>query len=127
MSSSQEQKLKLKVTGFLELFTLRKIQMKALSTQDLINHFLKILEDMSKFKKTTEDLTIGDKCFLVRKEYIGLNANGARIIVAKVKTFENKKGIAIPIFTEVGNSKRELTMENYLPFVEVSKAIEAII
>lgn len=81
---------------------------------------------MSKKSKTTENLTIGDKCYLVHKEYIGKCVWGSRIIVAKVKTFQNIKGFPVPVFTEVGNSKRELTMDVYIPYVEVNKAIEAI-
>ena len=45
--------------------------------------------------ETTNELTIGSKCFLVHRSYANQKKWG-------VKTFENRKGFVTPIFYESG-------------------------
>lgn len=72
------------------------------------------------------DFKIGSRCLLVHRKYCRSNIVGGRIILAKVKTWENKKGVPEPVFTMIGQSKHELTLANYLPFIDEQKAIDAI-
>ena len=75
-------------------------------------------------KKQTE-LTIGCRCFLVHRSYAYQNKWGGKIILAKVYTFQNRKGKVEPVFKELGN-KQELSLENYIPFIDIEEAIKSI-
>ena len=77
-------------------------------------------------KKTTDQLTIGSKCFLVHRGYAYKKKTGGRIIPARVSTFANIKGTVQPEFLKIGDSKFEMHMVNYIPFVDVQSAIDAI-
>lgn len=78
-------------------------------------------------KKTTDQLTIGSKCYLVHKGYAFKNKIGGRIVPARVSTFVNTRGEVEPEFVKIGNSKQEMTMKNYVPFVDVQSAIDSIV
>jgi hypothetical protein len=77
--------------------------------------------------KSTNSLTIGSKCFLVSRSYAFQNKWGGKILLAKVVTFQNIAGNIEPVFKEIGNSKVELTVKNYIPFVDIQTAIDSII
>lgn len=78
-------------------------------------------------KMKDNQLSIGDKCLLVRREYGFQNKIGGRIIPARVKTFQNIKGIVEPVFAEIGNAKNnELTLSKYFVFTDLQKAIDSI-
>lgn len=57
--------------------------------------------------KKKENLQIGDKVYLVYKQYHDTNLPGGRMYPCKVKTFENKQGEILPVLVEIG-TKREL-------------------
>ena len=73
-----------------------------------------------------KDIKIGDKNYLVHSKYIKENLNGGRILVCKVKSFQNYGGKIMPIYTEVGNSKHSPDLSVYKPFTDIENAIEAI-
>jgi len=78
-------------------------------------------------KRTCDELTIGSKCFLVNRDYAFKKKIGGIILLAKVRTFGNVQGNVVPLFREIGNSKRgDLGLRNYVPFVTVQEAIESI-
>lgn len=79
-----------------------------------------------RLKKTTDQLTIGSKCYLVHKGFAFKKKWGGKIVTARVTTFVNMKGDIIPEFKEVGNVKNEMTTTHYVPFVDVQSAIDAI-
>lgn len=74
----------------------------------------------------SKDFKIGAKCLLVHRAYCKKNILGGRIIPARVKTWENKTGFPEPIFTIIGQPKYELTLANYIPFMDEQEAIDAI-
>lgn len=57
--------------------------------------------------KKKEKLQIGDKVYLVYKQYHDTNLPGGRMYPCKVKTFENKQSEILPVLVEIG-TKREL-------------------
>jgi hypothetical protein len=69
---------------------------------------------------------IGAQMFAVHKKYADQNICGGRIVVCRVKTFENKAGKILPVLTEVGNTKREISADFYYFYANLSEAIEAI-
>ena len=74
-----------------------------------------------------EHLKIGSMVYAVHKKYVKKEANeGGRIQVCRVKTFQNVKGIIMPVLTLVGNSKIEVSTKTHKAYVELSKAIDAI-
>jgi len=76
--------------------------------------------------ETTNELTIGSKCFLVHRSYANQKKWGGKIILAKVKTFENRKGFVTPIFYELGRKSVEMTVDHYIPYIDIKEAIKAI-
>ena len=77
---------------------------------------------MTKKNKAME-FTIGAKVYLIHRNWTGKKI-GARILLAKVKTFmRSEKGVD-PIFTEIGNNKRELTMDSFVVFTDINEAIK---
>jgi hypothetical protein len=78
-------------------------------------------------KKQFESLKLGSKCILVHRKYAFQNTVGGRLIPARLKTWHNKTGVPEPIFTIIGHSKYELTLEHYIPFIDEQKAIKSII
>lgn len=69
---------------------------------------------------------IGVQMFAVHKKYVDENLHGGRIIVCRVKTFENKVGEILPVLTEVGNAKREISPTTHYIYNHLESAIEAI-
>lgn len=69
---------------------------------------------------------IGAQMFAVHKKYADENIRGGRIIVCRVKTFENKTGDILPVLTEVGNAKREIPADSHYFYTNLSDAIDAI-
>lgn len=69
---------------------------------------------------------IGAQMFAVHKKYADENVRGGRIIVCRVKTYENKSGEVIPVLTEVGNTKREIPVDSHYFYHTLSEAIDAI-
>lgn len=77
-------------------------------------------------KKDKKDLSIGDKCLLVHRNYVNKNVLGGRLIPVRLKTWENRTGIPEPVFTIIGQPRHELTLANYIPFIDEQEAINAI-
>lgn len=71
-------------------------------------------------------LKIGKKCFLVHRSYAYKKKSGGQILIGRLKTWKNIQGKVTPIFVEVGFPKIELTLKNYIPFLEEQKAIDSI-
>lgn len=69
---------------------------------------------------------IGSIMYAVHHKYPDENLAGGRVIVCRVKTFENRKGHILPVLTEVGNAKREICPITHLFFTNVTEAINAI-
>lgn len=69
---------------------------------------------------------IGAQMFAVHKKYADDNVRGGRIIVCRVKTYENKSGQVIPVLTEVGNAKREIPVDTHYFYHNLTDAIDAI-
>lgn len=90
--------------------------------QPLLN--LSIIIIMGLIINNTE-LNIGDLVYAVHKKYVDEKLGG-RIIVCRVRTFENSKGEIIPILTEVGNVKNRITSENNYIYHHINAAIDAI-
>ncbi len=71
------------------------------------------------------EINIGDKVFAVHKKYADENLGG-KILVCRVKTFENKEGKVVPVLKEVGNVKMTITFEQYYIYYDINDAIDAI-
>ena len=82
---------------------------------------------MSSYKISEKVLGIGDKCILVHRSYANQKKPGGMLIPARLKTYKNINGKVTPVFSAIGQSKSELTLEFYIPFLDVQKAIDAII
>ena len=74
-------------------------------------------------KQPLEKFTLGTKVYLIHKNWVGKKHIGASIILAKVKTFRRFQNGIAPVFTAIGNTKHELTLENYMAFLDINKAI----
>ena len=81
---------------------------------------------MYKFDST--GLTIGSKVFVVHRSYAFQKKLGGKIQLARVVAFENRTGSVNIVFRLVGQSSKgpDLTVQHYIPFVDINKAIEAI-
>ena len=73
-----------------------------------------------------ETLALGSQMYAVHKKYQDEKINGGKVIVCRVKSFENKGGEILPILTEKGNVKRVVDPKSHYLFIELPKAIDAI-
>ena len=73
-----------------------------------------------------ETLTLGAQMYAVHKKYPDEKMNGGKIIVCRVKSFENRAGEILPILTEKGNAKRVIDPKAHHLYFELPKAIDAI-
>ena len=72
------------------------------------------------------EIKIGSRIYAVNKKYVDEKINGGRIRVCRVKTFENKQGVIIPVLTEIGNPKQEISTSMHHTYLELPNAIIAI-
>lgn len=82
---------------------------------------------MSNYKVSNKVLEIGGKCILVHRSYAGQKKPGGMLIPARLKTYKNINGKVEPVFTIIGAPKSEVSLEFYIPFLDVQKAIDSII
>lgn len=82
---------------------------------------------MKSYKAQDKVLNIGEKCILVHRSYVNQNKVGGMLIPARLKTYKNINGKVEPVFTIIGAPKSEATLDFYIPFLDVQKAIDAII
>jgi len=82
--------------------------------------------EKEKTSKRLKSLRIGCKVLLVNRRYAFQKIPGGSIVVGRLKTYRNINGEITPVFTEIGNSKLELTLNTYIPFVDEQEAINAI-
>lgn len=73
-----------------------------------------------------ENLKIGSQIFAVHKKYPDEGLMNGKIIVCRVKTFENRSGKIMPVLSEVGNARRIINPETHYIYVGLAKAIDAI-
>ena len=73
-----------------------------------------------------ENLKIGSQMYAVHSKYPDEKLNGGKIIVCRVKSFEQRKNRILPILTEKGNSKREIDPTSHYIYTNLSDAIDAI-
>ncbi len=83
--------------------------------EELINDFIK-----------NDKVSIGTIAYMIHKGFLGQNRNGAKIVPARVKTFQRADGRIEPVFTEVGNPRRELSLSCYVPFIDIKSAKQAL-
>ena len=72
-----------------------------------------------------EHLKIGSQIYAVHRKYVDEKIGG-KIIVCRLKTFENRGGEIMPVLTEKGNARYVIPAETHYVYVELSKAIDAI-
>ena len=77
-------------------------------------------------QKDLEGLTIGSKIFVVHRDYAFKKKPGGKVLPAKVVAFHNVKGCVEIIFRITGGKPVDLTLDHYIPFVLITKAIDAI-
>lgn len=71
--------------------------------------------------------SINTKVYLVHKDYKDKQLQNGKIIPARVKTYENKKGQIIPICHAIGDSKKHpLSTDCYYLFTNINDAVQAI-
>lgn len=73
-----------------------------------------------------DNLKIGTLVYAVHNKYVSKEAKEGRILVCRIKTFENKKGDILPVLHLVGYSKQEIDTKTYQIFIQLSDAINAI-
>lgn len=73
-----------------------------------------------------KEFKIGSQMYAVHKKYATEKIMGGRIIVCRVKTFENRGGTVLPVLTEVGNAKREVSPTTHNFYDDVGDAVNAI-
>lgn len=73
-----------------------------------------------------DDLTIGSKVYLIHRKYCSQKIVGARIILARVKTFERTPRGVEPILGEIGNKRIDYKLENYVMFIDINEAIKRL-
>lgn len=80
------------------------------------------------YKFDNRELTIGSKVFVVHRSYAFQKKLGGKVLLARVVGFENRTGSVDIVFRLVGQSSKglDLTVQHYVPFVNINKAIEAI-
>ena len=77
-------------------------------------------------KLVNGQIPIGGKCLLVSREFAYKNRAGGVIIPSRLRTYVNIHGDIQPVFTEIGNSRKELTLKTHIVFVTLQRAIDAI-
>lgn len=77
-------------------------------------------------KTTVQFFKIGATMYAVHKRFKDEKIVGGRVIVCRVKTFENRGGEILPVLTEVGNAKREINPVTHYFFDQIDEAVEAI-
>lgn len=73
-----------------------------------------------------ETLALGSQMYAVHKKYPDEKLNGGKVIVCRVKSFENRGGKILPILTEKGNAKRTIDFKTHYLYKELNGAIDAI-
>ena len=79
-----------------------------------------------KIKIKELEIKIGTRMYAVHKKYADEKINGGRIIVCRVKTFQNKQGKIMPVLIEVGNAKREINLTTHYYYYHLHTALEDI-
>ena len=72
-----------------------------------------------------EALTIGSKVFVVNRDYAFKRKAGGKVLPARVVAFENRNN-NIEIVMKITGRRDEVTVVNYVPFINIQKAIDAI-
>lgn len=72
-------------------------------------------------------LNIGTRMFAVGKTWVDQNAQdaGAKVIVCRVKTYQNVGGVVTPVLQEIGG-KTCVTNINHYIYDTLAKAVDAI-
>lgn len=84
---------------------------------------------MSNHSLNIEGLTIGSKVFIVHRKYAFQKKIGGKVVAARVVGFHNMNGSVEIIFRQIGQPKSspDLTVKHWIPFIDINKAIQAII
>ena len=69
---------------------------------------------------------IGSTIFAVHKRYADGDIIGGKVIVCRVKSYENRGGTITPILTEVGNARRKVGLDVHYMYNDLDKAVNAI-
>ncbi len=69
---------------------------------------------------------IGTKVYMVQKDYVDQKKQNGKVLVCKVKTYENQKGKIVTICSVVGQSRFIVNTFGYYLYDKLDLAISAI-